>query len=405
MRTRELLLAACAGAWLCPAAVDAQTLRLTLPDALTRAREQAPRIVSARLSVEEARGRLLGAGIRLQNNPELDVTLGRRRGDSSSTDVELGVAQMFEPPGRRRARMEAAAEGVAQGTAIIEDTTRGVLADVASAFLRALHAAEQIKLLSAAEALAVQVHAAADRRFKAGDIPVLDVNIARASLARARAEKQSTAATFATEVGTLKGLLGLEGEVAIDGSLPPAAPADLAALLSASIERPEIRQLEAAVREAEAEARVGASYRRPDVGVSARYEREEGDTILLGGITVSLPTFGRGRDVVAVSSARAARLRAELDATRIRIRTEVATAAEAYRQRSEAVRLLQDEALPGLDDNERLTTRSFEVGQIGLVELLLIRREILDTRFQYLDTVLEAALAQVQLHTSAAVLR
>jgi outer membrane protein TolC len=52
-----------------------------------------------------------------------------------------------------------------------------------------------------------------------------------------------------------------------------------------------------------------------------------------------------------------------------------------------------------------LTTRSFEVGQLGLPELLLIRREILDTRFQYLDALLEAALARIDLDASAGVLR
>ena len=70
-----------------------------------------------------------------------------------------------------------------------------------------------------------------------------------------------------------------------------------------------------------------------------------------------------------------------------------------------AVRLLEAEAIPGLDENETLTTRSFDVGQIGLPELLLIRREILDTRFQYLDALLEAALARIDLDASAAILR
>jgi hypothetical protein len=45
------------------------------------------------------------------------------------------------------------------------------------------------------------------------------------------------------------------------------------------------------------------------------------------------------------------------------------------------------------------------VGQLGLPELLLIRREILDTRSLYLDALLEAALARVELDASAAVLR
>ena len=43
---------------------------------------------------------------------------------------------------------------------------------------------------NATHELAAGVYAIADRRFKAGDIAVLDVNIARASLARVRAERE-----------------------------------------------------------------------------------------------------------------------------------------------------------------------------------------------------------------------
>jgi cobalt-zinc-cadmium efflux system outer membrane protein len=115
--------------------------------------------------------------------------------------------------------------------------------------------------------------------------------------------------------------------------------------------------------------------------------------------------FSKGQQLRAVGVARATRLRADLDASRARVRLEVRSAFETYSRRLAAVRVLETEALPGLDENETLTTRSFEVGQLGLPELLLIRREILDTRSQYLDALLEAALARVDLDASAALLR
>jgi outer membrane protein TolC len=67
--------------------------------------------------------------------------------------------------------------------------------------------------------------------------------------------------------------------------------------------------------------------------------------------------------------------------------------------------VLETDALPGLDANDALTTRSYDVGQLGLPDLLLLRREILDTRFQYVDAALEAALARIDLDASAGVLR
>jgi cobalt-zinc-cadmium efflux system outer membrane protein len=118
-----------------------------------------------------------------------------------------------------------------------------------------------------------------------------------------------------------------------------------------------------------------------------------------------LPVFSKGQELQAVGLARAARLRTELDAARTRVQIEVRSAFEVYSRRIAAISVLESDAIPGLDENETLTARSFEVGQLGLPELLLIRREILDTRSQYLDALLEAALARIDLDASAGVLR
>ena len=55
----------------------------------------------------------------------------------------------------------------------------------------------------------------------------------------------------------------------------------------------------------------------------------------------------------------------------------------------------------GLD----LSTRSFEVGQIGITDVLVMRREVNDARLQYLDTVLATVLARVALDSVSGVLR
>jgi cobalt-zinc-cadmium efflux system outer membrane protein len=147
------------------------------------------------------------------------------------------------------------------------------------------------------------------------------------------------------------------------------------------------------------------SLARPEFGVGARYAREEGDRIILGGVTVTLPVLAKGQELLAVGSARANRVRAEAEFARSRIRVELETALAAYENRVAAVRVLEAEALPGVEENDALTARSFEVGQIGLPDLLLIRRELLETRVQYLTTLLEASLARVDIDAAAGVLR
>jgi cobalt-zinc-cadmium efflux system outer membrane protein len=268
-----------------------------------------------------------------------------------------------------------------------------------------VHANDRIRLLNAADELASGVYSTADRRFKAGDIAVLDVNIAKASLARVRAEREGAEASKALALGELRQLLRLEIDVSVDGTLTRPAEADLTSALQTASQRPELRALEAGIQEADAEVRLGESFSKPEYGVGVRYSREEGDQIVLGGMTVTLPMFSKGQQQRAVGSARAARLRAELDAARARVQLQVRAAHDAFNRRLAVIRELESNAIPGLDENAQLATRSFDVGQLGLLELLLIRREILETRFQYLDALLEAALARVDLDASAAILR
>ena len=378
---------------------------LTLSEALAKVRERAPQIVSARLAIEEARARLAGA-THLQSNPELDLAVGNRQGNGErSTDLDVGVAQSFEPGQRRSSRQAMANASIAHSTASLEEITRATLLDTATLFFRSLQLSERVRLLDRGLELAGDILQIADRRFRAGDVAILDVNIARAAAARIRSERQGVVAERIVIVGELKQLLQLEDDITPQGDLPAASNVDASLVADATNRRSEMRVLEAAIQEAQAEEQFGRSFGRVEYGFGARYQREEHNHILLGGLTLTLPMLSKGQGPIASGLARATRLRAELDATRIRIGIEVRTALAAYQSRVEAVQVLERDALPGLDASVTLATRSFEVGQIGLAELLLIRREIIDTRVQYLDALLEAAIARVELDARAGVLR
>ena len=394
------------GAAVCLQAGTAHAQTITFAEALARARERAPDIVSARLAQDEARARLAGASLRLAQNPQIDIGAGNRDGrDGRFTDLEIGVTQMFEPRSRRTSRIAGAQAAIEESSARVDEITRLMLRATGAAYYRALHAESRIALLTAVQEIARSVHAAAERRFAAGDIAVLDVNLARASLGRVRAELAAARAVKAAALGELKQLLQIDGDLDVAGPLSAPAAATLESALRSAAARPELRILEAGIREAEADVQRAGTFSRPDYGVAARYSREEGDQIVFGGITISLPLFTTGQDLRAAGAARVSRLRAELEAVRRRTQTEVRTAFDTLSHRLAALDVLEKEILPGVGENEALTARSFEVGQLGLPDLLLIRREILDTRFQHLDALLEAALARLDLDASAATLR
>ena len=398
----------CAACCLSAAHASAQPIVLALPDVIARARTEAPDVVVASLAIEESRGRLVGANRRFQTNPDLDTALGRRDGeDGVRADFQIGVTQMFQPAARRRARIDGAEAAIAQTRAEIEDTRRLTVAAATEAFYRAVYAAERLRLLQSTVTLADSVLAVSERRFAAGDVAALDVTLARSAQGRARADVAAADADATSARGVLQRLLGIEQAVSVDGSLLAALTdqAPLESRLSAIDTRPDLQALDASVREAEAEASVGESLARPDYGVGGRYSREEGDQIVMGTFTISLPFAAKGQDVIIASRGRAARLRAAFTAVRLRARIDVAAAHAVYEQRLMALHTLEREVVGGLDDTLALATRSFDVGQIGIADVLVMRREVVDARLQYLDTLLSTVLARVDLDSTSGVLR
>jgi len=386
----------------------AQPLELTLEDALGRARAQAPAVLLARARIEEARGRLEGARIRFRDNPTIDLAAGPRWTDVGTlTDLDVGVGQVFETGGQRDARIAGAESAIAQETAAAEDARRVALRTVALAHVRALYAHERIELLRGVETVAAEVFNIADRRYGAGDIAILDVNIARAALARARAARLAAESEATIAAGELQRLVGLPPTTTVvaAGSLRLGRRPDLTALLAAVANRADLRALDAAIHEAEADIRLGRATAKPDLGVGARFKREEGHRAVIGELTITLPTFNDGQELRATGTARASRLRLELEVTRSAIEAEVRSQYAAFTTREAALDALEREAIPGVDENEALARRSFEVGQISLPELLLIRREIVDTRLDYLDRLLGVAEAAIEQDAAAGVLQ
>ena len=388
-----------------PVTADAQE-SLTLERALTLARERTPSVLAARARIEEARARLAGASLLLRENPELEAAAGGRSSAENDTEkVEVGILQNLDIGGKRSARIGIARAQLLSSAADAENALRQALRTVASAFFRALQAQERLTLAGRAEAIATEILEIARRRHEAGDVAMLDVNLAQAAVARARADVHAARSIQSGALGELRALLAFspEQEIKIGGEFQVSRSYDLQDLLARATDRADIRALQSELDAANAEVRLGRALAWPEFGIGGRYEREEGDDRLLGAVRLTLPLFDRGQGVRAEARARVHRLELELEAARREVRREVRTAFEVYLQQTAAVEELARNALPVLEENESLSRESYEAGQISLAELLLVRREILETRNDYLSRLLDAAIAVADLEASAGV--
>lgn len=413
MRTRPLWLgrrvvALLGITFLCGSPASGQEIAMTLDQFLEVARKRAPIVIAARARIEEAQGRYLGAAVKLRDNPVVEMEAGpRTRSGTRTADLDIAFGLDFEPGGRRQARIAGAEAGIARETASSNDVLRRLLRDVAVAFYRALAARERVRILKLTDDVAGEFQRTAERRYEAGEIPILEVHLARISAARVGAEVKAASADYVLALGDLRALLGMRHDepLAIRGELRTRRSHDLERLFAQAKDRPDIRHLEADAREAEAEVRLGEGFRRPEIGFAARYRREEGANVFQGGLKITLPVFSHGQELRAVGAARVRRVRSELEALLRVMHSEVKAADDAYLERLGAVEELEKKALPGLDENEMLARRSYEEGEIGLVELLLIRREVLEIRLAYTERLLDAAIAGVEVEFRSGALR
>jgi outer membrane protein, heavy metal efflux system len=373
---------------------------MTLESALDLARQRALTILTSRgrLAESEARSR---ARPPLRDNPEIEGAWGARRGATSS-DFEVGLSQTFELGGRGGARRTSDDAALARDTAEADEAERTVLRDVRTAFLRGLHAGERMRLARSVEADAMELHRIAERRRASGDIADLEVNVAASGLARARAELKAAEAAQAAAHGGLRALLDIAPSepLSLAGRLGEQRSYDAIQLLATIDQRPEVRGLEAQLREAEAEVRLGRGLAWPELTPGVRYERDQGDRVLWAGLRITLPVFDRGQQVRATGHARANRLRAEIDARKRLLRNQLQAALAVHDLHLAAANELTANT-SRLADNEALARRSYEVGQIGLAELLLLRRESVDSRREWLDSLFELAQARAELDSLA----
>jgi cobalt-zinc-cadmium efflux system outer membrane protein len=392
----------------CAASSESQTV-LTVDRVLELAELRNPDVAIARTRTGQAEGALATAQVRLPANPETDLFIGSRDPavGGRSTELEFSFLQRFEIGGQRDHRIAAATAGVTLrtleiGVAVLEAQTLAL-----SAFYRAAHAQETVRVTEEAVGLAEEAVTAAQARYEAGETAVLDVNVARVELARSRREQLVAASRREGAVAELREVLALPpGEsVVVQAELRTVDLPAIDVLLARLPERADLRALTANLGQAEAELQVARATQRPDVFAGIGFRREEGEPVAGARFGLTLPLFQRQAGAIMTASARISELKMALEARRIALETRLRGAHARYTIAAQAAAAIASTAIPLLEENEQLTRDSYQAGKIGLLELLVIRREGFAARREALDAELESTLAAVQVRGVAGVLR
>jgi cobalt-zinc-cadmium efflux system outer membrane protein len=359
-------------------------------------------------------GDAIDAGALLWNNPRLYGDAARRSVQQPDQSIDsrregtIGLEQTFETAGQQGYRRQVSqAQGQAL-TASIEDTRREVRAEVEKRFVQVLSIQQRIdterQSLEIIESTALSV----GKRVAAGEDSRLDGNLAKVEAVRARNQigllNEQLIQARADLAGTLQ--MPLNQIPAVSGSLAAGPPEyTLEKLLASASQRPLLQSLDYREQAARNRVSLEKSARYPDVtvGLSTGREgpgaaRERLTTVTL---SMPLPLFRNNAGAIG---------RAVTDLTQVQLERQAATANastgitaqwQKLQSLSARVEALQTTVLPALEENQRLSVKSLQAGEIGLFQLLVVNRQVLDGRRDLIDAQTELRLARVALHLAA----
>lgn len=381
------------------------SLTLDLAGALERARTDNQLLEAARLRIDEARGDLRGASVLLIDNPELVSEAGPRRpseaGSSRTTDYQVGIEQRLEIAGQRSHRIARARSALDAARASAEDAQRVLELAVASIFYEALAAGRRTAIARDREDVSNRLYEAARLRLERGEGTYLELNASRIRLAEAQRQLAAARATERSSNIRLAELLGLSPATRfrLEGGFPEreAVLLEETAVNRALAERPDLLELERELEAAESMVRLADAEAWPDVTAGIFAGRDERDDILRAGLRVPIPFFNRNQGARHRARAAVRRIRAERDARRLAVESEVRRFYADYDQGWKTLLLYDTTLLKAQEESLDLLERAFAAGQVGYAEVIVVQREVLQGREGYLDAQLTYSRARAAL--------
>jgi cobalt-zinc-cadmium efflux system outer membrane protein len=401
-RRASLLLIGCVLA--APAGADVPR-SIGLREAIAQALAHNPDLAAFEFEFRALDARRSGAALAPQANLTIGVEnlagSGEFRGVAAAEST-LALSRVIELGDKRAARV--AAVDAAQDTlrTARQAAQLDVLAEVTRRFIALAALEQQLLLQERAMALAERTLRGADRRVRAARAPHVEFDRAAVALERARLERQAVAARLGAARLQLAALWGADDAV-IDSrpfgatrgdlfALPPLDEFD--ALMLRVQASPDFLRFASEERLRDAELRLAAAQRRPDITLGGGVRRLQGsrDTALVFSVSVPLFPGRRAEPARAEAAARRDAVAPARAAALTRARAQLHSLHAELREAEATVRAIETTIAPRMAEALKETEYAFERGRYGYLELADAQREYLETLRTRIDAGAQAQL-------------
>src|SRR5262249_46256918 len=307
----------------------------TVDDVVRTALQNNTALQAQQYTITAAEGELRQART-FPNNPRLEWE-GRAGPERNATrqharTFTAKLSQEFPLGGKWRQRTQIAAAGLDRTRSDVQNVQRELIKEVKETFYRLVFLEEKRAFADQAVALAQRLADVAEERYRAGDSPQLDVNLARVEVQNVRRQRLEVLSQLTQARLTLNRLLGRPSDtpLTVSGTLDvPPQPLDLEPLRQQALQqRPDLRSRTAAIDAALAEVALAQAQRVPDVELGFVFEREEtGEGVKQtfgGSLAFPLPLWNRNTGAIAAAQARTRAAALERTALQQVVATEVA---------------------------------------------------------------------------------
>lgn len=381
----------------------AREVSLTINELVSLIVRTNPTLMTSKRTLELATASVTSAGAR--PNPRLESNIGRNQamagyaGQGSVTGI--GVAQLFENPALRSARVDAARSVERGSLQSVAATQNEVVAQIRLRAFEYLLRKEELLAASDALLLLQQIQQRVRVRVETGEAGKYELIKADTEIINARQREQTAKLQLEQAVINLNRLAA--------GQLPPAWTLDgnltdqidlptFEAIEATALEaNPELHVLRADVDRAQARISEAVASRWPGIELRYSHQREPDYRQNILSMSIQVPIVDQRAGPRAEAIADRERARTRLEGRRAELQQQLALAWRSVEVARLRIKALDEGAMIGAEAALRIAQAAYRFGERGILDVLDAERVLRSVRGDLLQARYELQASTIEL--------